>query len=455
LALVAIGACSSGSDRAAPAASSTTAGSGISQPTGTSRPPAPGRPVVFVPASIDSTGRADVTPSLQRFLASVPSGREIRFRKGGRYRIEGTLFLRGRHNITIDGNGATVFATTPGPPARSQWWVKGGSRIVFRNIRVEGANPEAGISEGAYRRKRETQHGFRLEGVNGVELDHVQVHDVFGDFVYLGLDKAFVASRNVWIHDSVFSRNGRQGIAVTAATNVIIERNNISQTRRSTIDLEPNSRRWHVSNVFVLNNTIGKGRLLFIASHGAGPVDNIVIKGNRLLDEALAIDELPPENLRRSNWVIENNVSNLSVHNRAMRFFRIDGLLVRGNHQQVTGGDPALILNDVCGAHVADNDFGPGGIKQTNTPCDAPLVVPVPPRLMGRGTTGNGEPVLTVPPRTTQPAPPATDTPSTVPSPSSSGGGFDLADGIFAALGVLVALAAVLAFRARRTRARP
>jgi 3-oxoacyl-ACP reductase-like protein len=62
---------------------------------------------------------------------------------------------------------------------------------------------------------------------------------------------------------------------------------------------------------------------------------------------------------------------------------------------------------------------------------------------------------LTVPPRTTQTAAPATDAPSTAPVPSpasSSGGGFDLADGVFVALGVLVALAAVLVFRAQRSR---
>lgn len=336
-----------------------------------------------VPASIDPTGRADVTTSLQRFLASVPSGREIRFRRG-RYRVEGTLFLRGRKRITIDGNGATVFATTRGGPDRSQWWVKGGSRIVFRHMNVRGSNPNAGVDENAYVRKLETQHGFRFEGVNGVELDHVRVNDVFGDFVYIGRDKDLVSSRNIWIHDSVFSRNGRQGIAVTAATNVIIERNRIDHTRRSTIDLEPNSRRWPVSNIFVLNNTVGTGRLLFIASHGRGPVDNVVIKGNRLVGHGLGIDVMAPENSRRSNWVIENNLSNVSLHNRPMRFFRIDGLLVRGNVQKVTGGDPGVVLTDVCGARVDDNDFGAGGIRRTNAPCNAPLVVPVAPAFPGR-----------------------------------------------------------------------
>lgn len=412
-------------------------------------PPIPRRLVVAVPASIDPTGRADVTKALQRFLSSVPSGRVIEFRTGGRYRVEGTLFLRGRRRITIEGNGATVFARTRGGPDRSQWWVKGGSRIVFRDLKVRGSNPNAGVNENAYVRKLETQHGFRLEGVNGVELDHVQVNDVFGDFVYIGRDDKLVSSRNIWIHDSKFSRNGRQGIAVTAATNVIIERNHIDHTRRSTIDLEPNSRRWRVSNIFVLNNTVGAGRLLFIASHGAGPVDNIVIKGNQLFGHGLGIDVLPPESSRRSNWVVENNVSDVSVHSRPMRFFRIDGLVVRGNTQDVTNGDPGVVLNDVCGARVDDNDFGKGGVRQTNTPCNAPLVVPVAPAFPGRTargtvsptTTGDSNPATSAPPKTSAPLAPGSD----------SGGGFNLADGIFAALGALIALAIVLALRARRS----
>jgi hypothetical protein len=339
---------------------------------------------VPVPASIDSTGRADVTKPLQLFLASVPSGRVIEFRKGGQYRVDGTLFFRDRSRITIEGNGATVFAGTRGGPARAQWWVKGGSRIVFRDLKVRGSNPHAGIDENAYVRHLETQHGFRFEGVNGVELDHVQVNDVYGDFVYLGRDYRRVPCRNVWIHDSLFSRNGRQGIAVTAATNVIIERNHIADTRRSTIDLEPDSPRYHVSNIFVLNNTIGRGRLLFLASHGDGPVDNVVIKGNRFVDEGLSIDVVPPENSRRSNWVIENNLSDVSVDHREMRFFRIDGLVISGNRQDVTNGEPAVILNDVCGAHVHHNDFGKGGVRQTNAPCAAKLVVPVAPARVGR-----------------------------------------------------------------------
>ena len=349
---------------------------------------------MLVPRSVDPTGRLDVTKPMQRFLASVRSGHIIRFGKRARYRVEGTLFLRGRQRITIDGNGATVFATTRGDLNRAQWWIQGGSRIVFRNLVVRGANPNGGTAEGAYVENLESQHGFRFEGVHGAELDHVQVYDVFGDFVYLGRDKRRRLSRDVWIHDSRFSRNGRVGIGLTDARNVIIERNRIEETRRSTIDLEPNGRAWHVSHVFVLNNSIGAGRLLFLASHGGGPVDDIVISGNRLVGHALNIDAIPPEGTRRSNWVVVNNVSDTSAHLRPMRFFGIDGLLVRGNRQIVTGDQPGVVLNGVCGARVSANQFGPanqlesGGVREDTPHCDAPLVVPATPAIPGRRATG-------------------------------------------------------------------
>ena len=338
-----------------------------------------------MPQSIDATGRADVTASLQRFLASVPSGREIRFAKEGRYRVEGTLFLRDRHRITINGNGATVFATTRGDRDRAQWWIKGGARIVFRNLLVRGANKKAGTSDDAYVPKLEAQHGFAFEGVNGVELDHVQVRDVYGDLVYFGRGRDRVPARNIWIHDSRFSGTGRQGIAITAASNVIIERNHLDRTRRSTFDLEPDTRSASVSNVFLLNNVIGSGRLLFVAAHGQGPVNNIVISGNRLVGHALTIDSVAPDRSpRRSNWIVSGNRSDTPVEQRALRFWRIDGLVVRGNRQLVADDEPAVVIHDVCGAKLSDNTFGSTLIRQPTAECSAPFTLPKEPALPGR-----------------------------------------------------------------------
>src|ERR1700722_18523288 len=170
--------------------------------------------VVQVPKSIDATGKADDTQALQQFIAKVPNGSVIQFQHNGRYRVEGTLFVRNRRNLTFDGEGSLMFVTTRGAPDRAQWWIKDGSNIVFRDLAVRGDNPNGGVAKAAYVAKLATQHGFRFEGVNGAEIDNVQVTDVYGDFVYVSRDKQKVPSRNVWIHNSTFRRNGRQGIAV-------------------------------------------------------------------------------------------------------------------------------------------------------------------------------------------------------------------------------------------------
>ena len=408
---------------------------------------------MVVPRTIDADGRTDDTKALQRFIDKVPNGRVIKFRPGGRYRVDGTLFVENRRNLTFDGQGALVFAKTRGGPDRGEWWVKGGAQIVFRNLSVQGANPRGGVSKGAYVRKLETQHGFRFEGVNGAELDHVRVTDVYGDFVYVGRDKKRRPSRNVWIHDSTFLRNGRQGIAVTAATNVIIERNRFNDTRRSTVDLEPNARSWHISNVFVLHNTVGKGRLLFVASHGQGSVNDVVISGNRLLGHPLTIDVMPGGNQRRSNWVVTNNVSNTIVHSRPMRFFAVDGLVVSGNTQRVTGKRPGVVIDGDCGASVSNNQFGTGSVRRNGARCAAALTIPKASPLPGRGqsaTTTTTSPGVTAPHPSTTPAP-TTSTPSVAGRPGS-GGGTAWAGWVAGFAGACALIAAALWLRRRRRR---
>ena len=164
---------------------------------------------------------------------------------------------------------------------------------------------------------------------------------MYGDFVYIGRDKSKVASQNVWIHDSDFKRNGRQGIAVTAATNVIIERNHFYNTRRSTIDLEPNSRSWHVSNVFVLeqHRRQGSAALRRVTRSGPGR-QHRDLRQPAARSRARRSTRSRRKAKRRSNWIITDNVSDTTVHNRPMRFFGIDGLVVSGNTQRVSGEQP-------------------------------------------------------------------------------------------------------------------
>ena len=341
------------------------------------------QPIVFVPSAIDYTGKTDVTNKLQSFIDNVDNGSLVRFHKNGRYRVEGTLFVTNKTDLTFDGQNATIFATIPGTLERSQWWITGGGGIVFRNMIVHGANPHAGLADNAYDPKREKQHGFRIEGVEGIELGKVSVTDVYGDFAYVA---RFVEapSTNVWIHDCTFARNGRQGISIIAATGVIIERNTFIDTRRGTIDLEPNGPNQTVSSVFLLNNTIGVGRLFFIASHGKGPVNDIVVTGNHLHKHLMTIDVVPPAGERRRNWIVTNNTSDITANTRPIRWINTDGVLVSGNTQKVVATQPSIELTDVCGAKITNNSFGTKLLSQHGPTCSATIVVPTPPAIPGR-----------------------------------------------------------------------
>ena len=433
-----------------PGAGVTTPNSPGTTPTTKPNSSGPRGRVVFVPGYIDSTGKSDVTDALQHFINTAKDGSVLKFHRLGHYRAEGSLVVGNRHRLTFDGQGAVVFASKRGARDRSQWWVKRGGQIIFRDLKVRGVNPNGGTSKAAYVRKLETQHGFKFEGVQGAELDHVEVSDVYGDFVYITRDKHKVPARNIWIHDSTFRRNGRQGIAVVAANNVIVEHNTFDHTRRSTIDLEPNARSWLVSNVFVLHNSVGKGRLLFVASHGQGAVNNVVISGNQLHGHDLTIDAMAPGKQRRSNWVVTDNKSDTTIHHRPMRFFGIDGLVVKGNTQLVSSKQPGVVMTDDCGTHVSRNEFGSGGVRRVGATCAAALAIPKEPLIFDRGQTPTS--TTTAPTTTTSPATPGSTLPGS--GPRAPGGGNGLAGWFVLALGVLVLAVAVLMARSRRRKRR-
>ena len=135
---------------------------------------------------IDATGGADVTAELQALIDRTPNGGVVRLQPGGRYRVEGTLLLVDRQRLTIDGNGARLFATTTGGERRSHLRVVGGTDLVVRDLEIIGANPHAGLDDRAYQEDLVGQHGVRLEGVTDVELSHLRISDIYGDFVYVG-----------------------------------------------------------------------------------------------------------------------------------------------------------------------------------------------------------------------------------------------------------------------------
>jgi Right handed beta helix region len=262
------------------------------RPGARSTPPTP-RPVgngevSATPASIASDCSADVTSSLQAWFDSTLDNNVLTFPKDACYRIEDTLRLAQRRDLVIEGNGATLQATTVGAGGRirvrgrSHLLISQSHNIVLRDLIVRGANPHAGTGAQAYQPAYEAQHAFSLSADDGVTLDRVQAYDVYGDFVYVG-GRNGTPSKHITVKDSKFARNGRQGISVTNGEDVDIIDNEIRDVARSLIDLEPNSRRQEARRIRIDGNTTGAVRNFWLANKGSGiNIGNVTVSGNTM-----------------------------------------------------------------------------------------------------------------------------------------------------------------------------
>lgn len=306
---------------------------------------------------------------MAQFLAEVPDGATISLEPGGRYRMESTWLIDGRRDLTILGNGATFLATTPGDLMRANVRIAHSSGITIRDLKVVGANPLAGAKDRTYRPERGGQHGIDVNSGTNVQLIGITVTDTYGDFVYLGQRDGGPHTDGVLIQGSTFARSGRQGITLTAARNVVVETSSISQAKRSTFDFEPGRGAGvSVHNVTIRNNRVSDGPLLFVAAEGHGPVDNVLIQGNRLTNMTLNIAMEDLDGGFRRGWRVLDNVGDLksgNPHGATMRFTRIIGLEVRGNHQAMKPGRDMVGVGaiDSCGVAVSGNSF-PDSVAQ-------------------------------------------------------------------------------------------
>lgn len=340
-----------------------------------------------VPSSIDATGATDVTDLLNGFLARVPPGTTVSFPARARYRVEGTVVIANRRDVTIEGNGATLFATTDGsgirptrgaqraawPRLRQQLRIRGGSGITVHDLSVQGANPNGGATAAAYVPRLEGQSGIAVQRAAGVVLDAVHVSDTYGDAVYV-----IGASTNVTVRNSTLERTGRQGVAVVNGQKIVVEDNQIRDVARSVFDLEPGGRAL-AQDVHLRNNTIGDYANFLLAAGGGGPgVNDIWLEGNQV-DGGNGVSVYAGiEGRRRTGYHIIENTGSGEVRppsgtGRAgvIQLTNLDGVEIRGNRQSVADV-PAISLDRVCNATVAANRFpGASTDEQVVAPCGA------------------------------------------------------------------------------------
>jgi len=315
---------------------------------------------IAVPAWIDAAGRSDVTRQLRQFVASVPDGATVRFGRRARYRIDGTLELSGRRDLTLEGNGATLFAGTHGGPDRAEVRLIGGSHWTIRDLTIVGADTVPGQFEPQY----QWQHGIDLRGVEGALIENVAIRNVLGDDVYVGLstDSASRWSRDVSIINSRGVGSGRMAIAITAGRDVLVRGGVWSNPGLSTFDLEPNDASGGAAWVVIQDATIGtgtRGSVLTVA--GGGPVSDVFLQDNHLIGRPLTV--LVDQGARRPRDIhVHGNISTVSFAGpgpAAMVFRNTDGVSISANRQPLAQGGAVGLLATLDSTHVRVTDQEP------------------------------------------------------------------------------------------------
>jgi Right handed beta helix region len=294
----------------------------------------------------------DASAPLNNWLSTVPDGSTVIFKLGGIYRMDKGFTFESRHDLTFEGNGATLTSNGDATCARdcSLFYLRSGNTgITIRNFNFVGNSPTPGTFDSNW------EHASAITIVAGgdIEIANVTVRGVGGD----GLTLSGVAPDwpyGVWIHDSHIISSGRMGVAVVAGRNVIAERLVIDTVGYGAFDIEPNDATQGAENVSFLKSTVGSWTHqlgFFFAANGApsATVEDVTVDGNLVTQGTLRADVTVG---RRRDIEFTNNVSSIAVAGPVISMAHVDGLTVTGNIQPVTTG--ALTSITDCTAVTTD-----------------------------------------------------------------------------------------------------
>jgi Right handed beta helix region len=303
------------------------------------RPQQPG--VYTVPSAIKSNCSAPVDDKITAWLQTVPDNSTVQFGPGRCYGQAGTITLPGRNGLVIDGRGAEFRALTTGDSHRSNWRFVGGSNITVQNLAVRGSDPQ-----GAYDETIQWQHGFSIEGVQGMTLTNVQARETWGDGIDLWRSSPSPAcgddassARNVVIDGATLERNGRQGLAVVDAELVTLRNSTIGPVAWWSVDLETDDDCEIARYVTIDHNSFGANRYGVLGSVGFGGspqvghvtfTNNVQTAPTGLPGECWApVWVLSPDGLSRDDYTFAGNT--LLARRNAFEFRRLNNVTVNAN----------------------------------------------------------------------------------------------------------------------------
>jgi hypothetical protein len=328
--------------------------------------------VYRVPKKIRDNCSAPVEDKIMAWLATLPNGSTAQFGPGRCYGQDGTITLAGRSGLVIDGQGSEFRALTPGGSHRANWRLTGGGNLTLTNMAVRGSNPQGGYDPAI-----EWQHGYALEGVQGITLSNVQARDTWGDGVMLWHGASSPAcgddassARNVVITGALIERSGRQGVAIVDAENVTLQDSTIGPVAWWSVDIETDDNCEIARHINIARNQFGANRYGVIGSVGFGgdpQVGDVTVTDNTQTAETGLPGEcwapvwiLSPDAMYRTRYVFQRN--RFLARRNAFEFRRINNIDVSSNNVTLTpttgcGKRAGVLLVDSHTVGITSNSF--------------------------------------------------------------------------------------------------
>jgi Right handed beta helix region len=312
-----------------------------------------------VPAYIARDCSFDVSEELNTWLDSLPNSATINFPSGGCFLAENAIKIDNKESWVVNGNGASLHRTIYNDTAANMrhLHLSNVSNFSVNNLTIVGQKEPSG----GYAVAVEGQHGVGIYGGQNITIDNLNISHVHGDFVYVNRYQGTSAT-NVTIKNSIMTDSGRQGVAIIDGETILVQGNNITNSNRYMIDLEPGGAgQNNINNVTFDGNTFSGGGLGFLAGEGAGGgISNLVLSNNTLTGPMTILID-PPSGFRRGPITIRGNTSSKGAARDLILLHNIDGIVIENNQLMVkpnAQGNPvhALVhLFDTTDTRVINN----------------------------------------------------------------------------------------------------
>ena len=150
------------------------------------------------------TCNADATSALSTFINGAPDATSITLPARACFLVNGTLTIRGKNGLTINGNGATFKQTAlPGAPLLQLF---SNTNLAINNLTLDGATTHDAAGG-------EINYGITFESDDGVSLTSDTIENTGGDWVYLEppYDTKNLPNTNITFNQDKFLNAGYHG----------------------------------------------------------------------------------------------------------------------------------------------------------------------------------------------------------------------------------------------------